>query len=131
MKKTLLLATLLLSSAVQAEIWQCNSTHASSISDYGMPLLSQEHVEGEWLIDTNQGLLRGQEEIGLFGEKFKGMCNRYEEKFVKCEVLSSKEDAAILSILIVDTLWSKYSYSAIETQNTAAVNSEIGTCTKI
>ena len=67
----------------------------------------------------------------VFQTSFKGMCNRYEEKFVKCEVLSSKEDAAILSILIVDTLWSKYSYSAIETQNTAAVNSEIGTCTKI
>tara|TARA_B110000091_G_C13558055_1_gene367309 strand:- start:176 stop:577 length:402 start_codon:yes stop_codon:yes gene_type:complete len=132
MKKTLLLAAALACSGVaQAEIWQCNSTHASSISDYGMPLLSQEYAQGEWLVDTNQGLLRGEEEsIGLFRQEFEGTCNTYKEKFIRCEVSSLKEDAVILSILIVDTVWSKYSYSSIGIQHTAGVNSQIGTCTK-
>jgi hypothetical protein len=132
LKNLLLIAAIPISNAVHAETWHCNSTHGSVVNDYGLQLLSQEYVHGKWVADTNQGLLHGEEEsTDLFGSKFSGTCNRHEEKFVRCDVSSLNEDAITLSILIIDTVWSKYSYSSIKIQHTASVNSEIGTCTKI
>jgi len=132
MKKTLLLtAALACSGVAQAETWVCTSTHASSISNYGMPLVSQEYEQGKWVVDTNQGLLFGQEESeGLFGSKFDGTCQKVSEKFIRCDIESFSQDSASLSTLILDSVWATYSYLRITAQHTASADAQIGICTR-
>lgn len=126
------MTVLLLSGAAQAETWTCTSTHASSISNYGMSLVSQEYEQGKWVVDTNQGLLFGQEESeGLFGSKFDGTCQKVGEKFIRCDIESFSQDSAGLSTLILDSVWETFSYLRITAQNTASADAQIGTCTRI
>jgi hypothetical protein len=99
MKKSLLLAALLLSSAAQAEIWVCNQLAGSSVQ------VSGDHIsdggigyEGEtYIIDSDQGFRSSD------SDEYIGNCIKNSE-FIRCATLSSGSE----STLIIDTAKSTF-----------------------
>lgn len=95
MKKTLLLAALLLSSAAQAETWVCEQVQTATIR----PTFSDDRPSAEkksggtWIIDTEKGFKTTQQDI------YEGVCQ--QERMIVCGGMLSLSGGDFVSQIVI------------------------------
>ena len=98
MKKSLLLATLLLSSAAQAETWVCTEEVFVNLSAEGGFLVVQDYkssnkIGGTLIIDTLQGY-----KLGFDGPWSESECKNTTQTVVTCSTILTNEGSDLVTV---------------------------------
>jgi len=137
MKKSLLFAALLLSSAAQAETWVCEQVQTATIR----PTFSDDRPSAErksggtWIIDTEKGFKTTQQDI------YEGVCQ--QERMIVCGGMLSLSGGDFVSQIVIFPEIESFFMSlsiyekdgqellGIHTAADTRMLSAAGTCTKI
>lgn len=133
MKKTLLLAALLLSSAAQAEIYVCDTEVNADLGSVNM-LYHEPELQDQYVIDTEKGTLTktamSSKRI-INPEAKNNVCNT-ENDLVICIEDEGFTGPNPLSRFVIQTMGKiNFSYTQIFLFGSANINTSLGSCTKI
>ncbi|MDA9870574.1 hypothetical protein N9D35_02190 [Gammaproteobacteria bacterium] len=133
MKKPLLLASLLLSSAVQAETFVCDTEVNADLGSVNM-LYHEPELQDQYVIDTEKGTLikTAMSSKRIINPESKGYACNTENDLVICIEDDKLFGPNPLNRFVIQTRGKiNFSYTIISLLGYANISSSLGSCTEI